>query len=56
MSDLAIQTHELGKRYTLGLSKRGYGTLREALVDAAQRPFKRKRDEQAGAAPTNSGP
>jgi lipopolysaccharide transport system ATP-binding protein len=47
MSDVAIQTHELGKRYTLGLSKRGYGTLREAVVEAAQRPFKRKRDEAA---------
>ena len=45
MSDFAIQTHELGKRYALGLSKRGYGTLREALVEAAKRPFKRA-DEQ----------
>jgi lipopolysaccharide transport system ATP-binding protein len=45
MSDFAIQTHELGKRYTLGLSKRGYGTLREALVEAAKKPFKQK-DEQ----------
>jgi len=46
MSDTAIQTNELGKRYALGLSKRGYGTLREALVEAAKRPFKRT-DEQA---------
>jgi lipopolysaccharide transport system ATP-binding protein len=41
MPDVAIETHELGKRYTLGLQRRGYGTLREALVEAAQRPFKR---------------
>src|SRR6266576_1039163 len=45
MATTAIETHELGKRYRLGLSRRGYGTLREALVEAAQRPFKRKRDE-----------
>jgi lipopolysaccharide transport system ATP-binding protein len=30
----AIQTHELGKRYRLGLYRRGYGTLREALTEA----------------------
>jgi lipopolysaccharide transport system ATP-binding protein len=47
MSDFAIQTEELGKRYTLGLSKRGYGTLREAVVEAAQRPFKRRKDQAA---------
>ena len=41
MGNTAIETHELGKRYTLGLQRRGYGTLREALVEAAQRPFKR---------------
>ena len=45
MAATAIETHELGKRYTLGLASRGYGTLREALVEAAQRPFKRKRGE-----------
>jgi lipopolysaccharide transport system ATP-binding protein len=36
---IAIQTSELGKRYLLGLNQRGYGTLREALVGAARRPF-----------------
>jgi lipopolysaccharide transport system ATP-binding protein len=41
MSDVAIETHELGKSYVLGLNRRGYGTLREALVEAAQRPFRR---------------
>jgi lipopolysaccharide transport system ATP-binding protein len=41
MSATAIETRELGKRYTLGLSRRGYGTLREALVEAAKRPFQR---------------
>jgi lipopolysaccharide transport system ATP-binding protein len=33
----AIQTHELGKRYRLGLYRRGYGTLREAISEAFRR-------------------
>jgi len=33
MASTAIETHELGKRYRLGLYKRGYGTLREALTE-----------------------
>jgi lipopolysaccharide transport system ATP-binding protein len=41
MSTTAIETHDLGKRYTLGLSSRGYGTLREALVEAARKPMRR---------------
>jgi lipopolysaccharide transport system ATP-binding protein len=36
MTDIAIQTHELGKRFKLGMGKRGYGTLREALVGGIQ--------------------
>ena len=36
MSDVAIQTSGLGKSYTLGLSRRGYGTLRESVVDTAK--------------------
>jgi lipopolysaccharide transport system ATP-binding protein len=39
MPGTAIETHELGKRYTLGLRGRGYGTLREAIVEKARRPF-----------------
>jgi lipopolysaccharide transport system ATP-binding protein len=39
MPDTAIETHELGKRYTLGLRGRGYGTLREAIVEKARNPF-----------------
>ena len=39
MAGVAIQTNALGKRYALGLNQRGYGTLREALVQAARRPF-----------------
>lgn len=46
MSDVAIETHELGKRYTLGVRGRGYGTLRESIVEAAKRPFSRDRDRQ----------
>src|SRR3954469_10247921 len=48
MSTTAIETHGLGKRYTLGLSRRGYGTLREALVEAARRPLRRNRNGQKG--------
>ncbi|MGN6814806.1 MAG: ABC transporter ATP-binding protein [Solirubrobacterales bacterium] len=33
----AIQTQALGKRYRLGLYKRGYGTLREAIAEALRR-------------------
>jgi lipopolysaccharide transport system ATP-binding protein len=42
MSNVAIETHELGKNYTLGVKGPGYGTLREAIVEKAQRPFKRE--------------
>ncbi|HEX5984207.1 MAG TPA: ABC transporter ATP-binding protein [Solirubrobacterales bacterium] len=42
MGDVAIETHELGKSYTLGVKGPGYGTLREAIVEAAQRPFRRE--------------
>jgi lipopolysaccharide transport system ATP-binding protein len=41
MATTAIETHELGKRYTLGLASRGYGTLREAVVELARRPLRR---------------
>jgi lipopolysaccharide transport system ATP-binding protein len=44
MTAAAIQTHELGKRYQLGLYRRGYGTLREALAEAFR---KKSRDESA---------
>jgi lipopolysaccharide transport system ATP-binding protein len=37
----AIETRELGKRYTLGVSGRGYGTLRESLVEAVKKPLQR---------------
>jgi lipopolysaccharide transport system ATP-binding protein len=33
MSDVAIDIHELGKRFRLGLSHQGYGTLRDSLVN-----------------------
>jgi len=36
MSDFAIQTSGLGKSYDLGLSRRGYGTLRESVVETAK--------------------
>jgi lipopolysaccharide transport system ATP-binding protein len=49
MPTAAIETRALGKRYTLGLNRRGYGTLREALVEAARRPLRRGRGEAGGA-------
>jgi lipopolysaccharide transport system ATP-binding protein len=36
MGNVAIQTHELGKSYGLGLSRRGYGTLRESIGETAK--------------------
>src|SRR3954453_9082684 len=36
MSDHAIQTSGLGKSYNLGLNRRGYGTLRESIVETAK--------------------
>jgi lipopolysaccharide transport system ATP-binding protein len=41
MSDVAITTHDLGKRYTLGLHQRGYDTLRETVAEGAQRTLRR---------------
>jgi len=51
MAEFAIQAQELGKRYRLGMSKRGYGTLREALVGGIQRQAARlrgRREDGAG--------
>jgi lipopolysaccharide transport system ATP-binding protein len=42
MGEIAIQSHELGKRYTLGLHRRGYGTLREAITEAGRKAIGRK--------------
>ena len=36
MTNVAIHTENLGKRYLLGLGTRGYGTLRESLVNTAK--------------------
>jgi len=36
MSDVAIELHELGKRFRLGLSHQGYGTLRDSLVNGVK--------------------
>jgi lipopolysaccharide transport system ATP-binding protein len=41
MSEIAIRTHELGKRYTLGLHQRGYDTLRDSIAKAARRSVQR---------------
>jgi lipopolysaccharide transport system ATP-binding protein len=42
LSSTAITTHELSKSYLLGTGRRGYTTLRDALVEAAQRPLDRR--------------
>jgi lipopolysaccharide transport system ATP-binding protein len=50
MSDVAIETSELGKSYVLGVHGRGYGTLRESISEAARRPLKRLRGRPRPAA------
>src|SRR5579862_3787644 len=51
MAVFAIRTHELSKRYRLGVSGRGYGTLRESISALALRP---RRGAPAGAAADES--
>jgi len=46
MGEIAIETHELGKRYTLGLRGRGYGTLRESVMEAPRRLLSREKRER----------
>jgi lipopolysaccharide transport system ATP-binding protein len=41
MNDVAIRTNELSKLYRLGTQEPGYTTLRESIVRAARRPFRR---------------
>jgi homopolymeric O-antigen transport system ATP-binding protein len=41
MADAAIRTSELGKSYNLGLSRAGYGTLRESIVATARGSLRR---------------
>jgi lipopolysaccharide transport system ATP-binding protein len=36
MGNVAIETHDLAKRYMLGTGRRGYGTLRESLVETTR--------------------
>jgi lipopolysaccharide transport system ATP-binding protein len=49
MSDVAIRTNELGKRFVLGLHRRGYGTLRETIVERAGRIARRPARSEAKA-------
>jgi len=46
MPEIAIETNELGKRYTLGVRGRGYGTLRESIMSAPRRLLSREKHEQ----------
>jgi lipopolysaccharide transport system ATP-binding protein len=41
MTDVAIKTNELGKRYTLGLHRRGYDTLRDSIAGTVRRSLRR---------------
>lgn len=41
MAAVAIETQGLGKRYTLGVSGRGYGTLRESIAEVVRSPWGR---------------
>jgi homopolymeric O-antigen transport system ATP-binding protein len=47
-TDISIEAHELGKRYTLGVSGRGYGTLRESITEGMRRglPGRRKAERR----------
>lgn len=47
MSETAIETHELGKRYRIGELQR-YKTLRDSLTAALQAPFRRHSKNGAG--------
>src|SRR5687767_13755942 len=39
MSDCAVRVERLGKRYRVGGAGAAHGSLRESLVEAAQRPI-----------------
>jgi len=41
MSDIAIQVENLGKQYRIGGPQKSYKTIREALIEAVQGPFRR---------------
>jgi lipopolysaccharide transport system ATP-binding protein len=50
-SEIALRTHELGKRYTIGTRRRGYDTLRESLVrgaGATMRALTRRNADEKG--------
>ena len=42
MAAHAIETSRLGKQYRLGTRRRGYGTLRETIVDATRGALRRR--------------
>lgn len=50
MSDLAIQTENLGKKFQIGSLAPGFMTFREMIIEAAKRPFKRTRALLRGSA------
>jgi lipopolysaccharide transport system ATP-binding protein len=52
MNDIAIQTDGLGKSYQLGLASRGYGTLRESIVNTGKRSIGRLTGSGSGKSPT----
>ena len=54
MGEIAIRTHELGKRYTLGIRQRGYDTLRETIASVAGDTVRSTYDAQAAPGRTNA--
>ena len=46
MAHTAIRVENLSKRYAIGVSKARYGTLRDALVNAASAPLRMLRDRR----------
>src|SRR3954470_15902093 len=50
MSPPAVVASEISKRYRLGTARRGYGSLRESLADAAALPLRRLRGGARSAA------
>ena len=48
MSEIAIRTNELGKRYRLGLHQRGYGTMRESVARAFKAGSRREQTIDIG--------
>ena len=54
MGDTAIRVEGLSKKYRLGENQQPYGTLRDSLTHALQRPFRRLRGQEVRKKPANA--